>query len=316
MLTSAWQGPPSELAFVTRAVAGAASRAGAVHVITPMPAGTTTADGCFDLLGIGAAPSDRWPEPAEALWPPALGENPTWIVDEPGRGAGPLADALRKGRGAFSIAAVPGSATAAIRQLPIVGSTDGDALGLHVPINPLAAGHRHMGLGFTGYILVLTDRSASPPAEPPTPAVGWLTARFYDRYVVVVEGGGAAAWKGRALRGAVPVDTRTDLWRLLAHAQLTVDLAPGDVIARECIESLRFGTPIVVPAGTVAAVHADAGGGFAFADVQGLFDGVEILLDDSARQSFARQGSEYVDSAYGDPAAFVTRLAGALWPED
>jgi hypothetical protein len=173
-----------------------------------------------------------------------------------------------------------------------------------------------MGLGFTGYILVLTDRSGAPSVEPPTPAVAWLTSRFYDRYVVVVEGGSAAAWKGRALRGVVPVDTRTDLWRLLAHAQLTVDLGPGDVIARESIESLRFGTPIVVPADTIAAAHAQAGGGLDFADMRGLFDGVERLLDPSERESFSREGSGYANTVYGDPSAFVTRLADVLWPED
>jgi hypothetical protein len=173
-----------------------------------------------------------------------------------------------------------------------------------------------MGLGFTGYILVLTDRSASPPVDPPTSAVGWLTSRFYDHYVVVVEGGSAAAWKGRALRGVVPVDTRTDLWRLLAHAQLTVDLRPGDVIARESVESLRFGTPIVVPGGTVAAAHAHAGGGVAFADTRELFGGVESLLDQSTRRSYSLEGLHYANAVFGDPSAFVNRLADVLWPED
>lgn len=315
ILSSSWQRSSSELAFVTRAVAGAASRLGSVTVLTPMPAGTITADGCFDLHGIGTARGGGWPEPAEVQWPP-LGGQPTWVVDEWDLGARALVDSVGNGLGTLSVAPVPNGADAGIRQLALVGSTDGDGLGLHVPINPLAGGHRHMGLGFTGYILVLTDRSASPSVEPPTPAVGWLTSRFYDHYVVVAEGGSAAAWKGRALRGVVPVDTRTDLWRLLAHAQLTVDLGPGDVIARESIESLRFGTPIVVPAGTIAASHAYAGGGVAFADIRGLFDGVESLLDQSTRLSFSREGLRYANAVYGDPSASVTRLAGALWPED
>jgi hypothetical protein len=288
---------------------------GKVRVITPMTAGTSTADGCFDLLGIGTAHGGGWPEPAAAQWPP-LGAQPTWIVDELDLGARALIDSLGNGLRTLSIARVPNGADAGVRQLAMVGPADGVGLGLHVPINPMAGGHRHMGLGFTGYILVLTDRAASPPVEPPTAAAGWLTSRFYDHYVVVVEGGAAAAWKGRALRGVVPVDTRTDLWRLLAHAQLTVDLAPGEVIARESIESLRFGTPIVVPEDTVAAAHARAGGGMAFADVRGLLNGVENLLDTSTRQSFSRKGSAYAEAVYGDPSAFVARLAGALWEED
>ena len=94
--------------------------------------------------------------------------------------------------------------------------------------------------------------------------VAWLTARFPDKEVVVVEDATAAVWRGRVLRGIVDVYTRTDLWRLVAHARVTVDLAPGPIIARECIESLRFGTPIVVPAESAARPHADAGGGMTF----------------------------------------------------
>jgi hypothetical protein len=285
-----------------------------VSVILPMPAGTTEADGAFDLLGIGTPQGRGWPGPAEAQWPVPLEGQSAWIVDRLDQGVHALVESVGSGR-AVSVAPVPNVADTNIRQLAVVGSGNGSGLGLHVPINPLAKGHRHMGLGFTGYILVLTDRSGSPSMEPPTPAVSWLTSRFYDQYVVVVEGGSASAWKGRALRGVVPVDTRTDLWRLLAHAQLTVDLGPGDVIARESVESLRLGTPIAVPAGTVAAAHAAAGGGVVFADIRGLLEGVERLLDQPTRQAFSRQGSRYADAFYGDASGFVTRLAGALWPE-
>ena len=58
------------------------------------------------------------------------------------------------------------------------------------------------------------------------------------------------------------MDTRMDLWRLVAHANVCIDLRPGSYIARECVEALRFGTPIIVPecAGP-AVVHAREGGG-------------------------------------------------------
>jgi hypothetical protein len=176
----------------------------------------------------------------------------------------------------------------------------------------MARAHRHTGLGFTGYILVLTDRPSTPPTTPPTPTAAWLTARFPEQYIVVVEGGAAVVWKGRALRGVVPVDSRTDLWRLLAHASMTVDLGPGDIVARECIESLRLGTPIVVPANTVGAVHARAGGGLTYVDVSDLLAGVERLLRESERVPFSRDGTRYADSAYGDPRTFVAGVAGAL----
>ena len=60
-----------------------------------------------------------------------------------------------------------------------------------------------------------------------------MSAAFHDAYVIVVENAVAAAWKGRVLRGTTSVDTRMDLWRLIAHANVCVDLDPGPQIARE-----------------------------------------------------------------------------------
>ncbi len=89
----------------------------------------------------------------------------------------------------------------------------------------------------------------------------------------------ASAWHYRSLRGSIRVDTRTDLWRLMAHARATIDLAPGKLLARECVESLRFGTPIVVPKGTVGALHAEAGGGLWFGDEAELIGCVDALSE-------------------------------------
>jgi hypothetical protein len=181
-----------------------------------------------------------------------------------------------------------------------------------VPINPLAATHRHNGFGFTGYILVLSDRTGTPAVAPPTPMVAWLTARFPDKEVVVVEGATAAVWRGRVLRGIVDVYTRTDLWRLVAHARVTVDLAPGPIIARECIESLRFGTPILVPAASAARPHADAGGGMTFTGYPELLAGVAHLSDDDVRATMSSRGRTYADAHYGDQRAFVDVVSRAL----
>ena len=184
--------------------------------------------------------------------------------------------------------------------------------GLHVPINPMARAHRHTGLGFTGYILVLTNRPSTPPTTPPTPTAAWSTARFPEQYIVVVEGGAAVVWKGRALRGVVPVDSRTDLWRLLAHASMTVDLGPGasspGSASSRCVSARR----LRVPANTVGAVHARAGGGLTYVDVSDLLVGVERLLRESERVPFSRDGTRYADSAYGDRVTFVAGVAGAL----
>ena len=147
-------------------------------------------------------------------------------------------------------------------------------------------------------------------SEPP-PAAAWLSSAFHDAEIVVIEDAVASAWKGRALRGKVTVDTRMDLWRLLAHANVCVDLAPGAHIARECVEALRFGTPIVVPADSgPAAVHARAGGA-TFSDETACS---RRLPSSSASASGRplRRAQAYADARYGDPTALVGRLEALL----
>ncbi len=112
------------------------------------------------------------------------------------------------------------------RQLALVPDPDlpdQSVLGPYVPVNPLAAKHRHHGFGFTEYVLIL---SGPEGGDPPT-AADSIGAALPDTDVVVVGDAVASAWKGRTLRGRVGIDTRTDLWRLMAHAAVCIDLAPG-----------------------------------------------------------------------------------------
>ncbi len=191
------------------------------------------------------------------------------------------------------------------RQLPLVG--DDDPVHVHVPVNRLAERHRHHGFGFTDYVLVLSDRSGVH--EEPPPAAAWISSAFHDIDVVVVEDAIASAWRGRALRGLVTVDTRMDLWRLLAHAKVCIDLAPGCYIARECIEALRFGTPVIVPEQPgPGLLHAEASGGAGFRDPSELLDAVTWFQNESHRAEAAEAARLYADRDYGDPAALVRRV--------
>lgn len=316
ILSRHWKSPESELSFVTRSVAGAASRTSDVLVVVPAPAGRTHPDGAFDLIGIGAGAGGSWPPPAEAAWPEGLPVETAIIVDDPDGAALALHAHFAPGRNAHAV--VPAAAKADGGSMPALrftgppGAGTSELISLHVPINPIAATHRHNGLGFTGYLLVLSDRTAAAGVSPPTAMAAWLTARFPDMNVVVVEDATAAVWRGRALRGVVSVYTRTDLWRLVAHALVTIDLAPGPIIARECVESLRFGTPILVPAGSAAQPHADAGGGISFSGYPELLACVTHLSDDGVRATMSDRGRRYADARYGDPEAFVSSVASAL----
>jgi hypothetical protein len=316
ILSRSWKLPESELSFVTRSVAGAASRTNPVVVVVPAAAGQTEPDGAFDLFGAGIGRDGSWPEPPDAAWPHGLAADSVILVDEPDAAARSLLDRHAPGGAVYAIA--PESSPIEPRPIARLQFTDGrrdgdtDFIRLHVPINPMAATHRHNGLGFTDYLLVLSDRCGAPEISPPTAMAAWLSARFPDQNVVVVENATAAVWRGRVLRGVVPVYTRTDLWRLIAHARVTIDLAPGPIIARECIESLRFGTPILVPAGSAARPYAEAGGGVAFTGVSELVAGASLLCEDSVRAVMSSQGQRYADSHYGNREAFVSSVCRAL----
>jgi glycosyltransferase involved in cell wall biosynthesis len=199
----------------------------------------------------------------------------------------------------------------------LLGGGDLDAsvvhsVDFHVPVNPLASERRHNALGTTGYLLVLTDRHGAEVDGQPNPAASWLTARFPRENVLVVEEGSASLWHLRSLHGVMSVDTRTDLWRLVAHARAVIDLAPGPYIARECLEALRFGTPIIVPSATVAAEHAANGGGLSFSDAAELMASAEVLEDPSLRDRFSKEGRTMADARFGDRAAFVANMGQAL----
>ncbi len=303
VVASHWLDRRSELAFVTRSIAGAATRCGPVSVLVPGEPGRREADGAFDLEGIGT--------PGALQWPEGLPSDTTVIVDD----LTPAVVALLAQTEPPSVLFLSGAAGGlppSWRRVPLVDGAE--PVGVHVPVNRLAQQHRHHGFGFTGYLLVLSDRTG--PHEDPPPAAAWLSAAFNDADVVVVEDAVAWAWKGRALRGSVSVDTRTDLWRLLAHANVCIDLAPGPHIARECIEALRFGTPIIVPQESgPATLHARATGGATFLDASELLAAAATFRDAASRAEASASARDYADTRYGDSAALVRRLADLLAPQ-
>ncbi len=299
VLSRSWSDTGGEASFCVRQLAGALSRFASVTVTIPGPDGPGVADGAFDVMGVGGSgPHIGWPEPRDVNWP---GEPPRVV----------LIDAGDERAHALAAERAPGAAVFEVSE--VVQST-----GVHVAINPLAASGRHNALGFTDYVLVLSDRSGSgadaPMPEHPTAMVAWLTAGFPRDDVVVVEGATAAVWRGRALRGVVGVDTRTDLWRLMAHARVVVDLAPGALVGRECVESLRFATPVIVPAGTRAADLAAEGGGLWFSDVAELLGCVAVYADSGVRNALGAQGRAAAEARYGDPRTFVDRVEAVTVP--
>jgi hypothetical protein len=240
-----------------------------VTVLVPSAAGPPEPDGAFDLIGAGVGRDGSWPPPPTRSGRAGLPAETTIVVDEPdrrrarparlprARPPGPhdhAHESPRAGRVRSVTCASPGR-PGAMPPTSSAARADQPA-GRDAPAQRARLHRATFSCSPTG--------SAHPMCRLPPPMVAWLTARFPDKEVVVVEDATAAVWRGRVLRGVVDVYTRTDLWRLVAHARVTVDLAPGPIIARECVESLRFGTPILVPAQSAARPHADAGGGMTF----------------------------------------------------
>jgi hypothetical protein len=294
-----WFDRELEVSYVTRALAGAASRMGAVAVAAPGPAGSVVPDGAFDVLGLGISGQIQVP----ASVPPDCPVIVDVVTPQ-------LVLALERTGPVYFLEADVSDLPSTYRRLSLVPGESEPFLRAYVPVNPMAERHRHHGFGFTGYILILSGRSTTPQTPPEEAA--WLTAAFPRANVVIVEDATAWAWRARALRGRAAVHTRMDLWRLMAHARICVDLAPGPCLARECVEAMQFGTPIVVPARSGPAnAHARAGGG--------IFDGPGELVqtvaefeDDATMKERSMTARDYAMANYGDPAALVESVRALL----
>jgi hypothetical protein len=310
-----WREPARELSYVIRSLAGAASRHGEVTVLVPGEPARPLADGAFDVGFVGTGDDGDWPSPEVASWTSSVPRDATVVVDELNPALHALLARKCRGHRVYALSRCPDdlrhASSSDLQIVPSSSSAKGPLVGMHVPVNPLAATHRHNGFGFVDYLLVLSDRFGDH--ELPPDGAAWLTAGLHRANVVVVENAKASVWRGRALRGVISVDSRTDLWRLVAHARVCVDLGPGSFIARECVESLRYGTPIIVPEqAPAAAAHAVAGGGLTFDSMADLLHCAKRFDDPGFRSHLSQSGRTYADSTYGSPSTFVDRVHHAL----
>lgn len=318
VLSAAWGPRGGEVAFAARVLAGAASRLGPVDVFGPWPAGRR-GDGAFDPAGLGLPePGRRWPSPGAAPTPATEAPPRAYravLVDGGDEEAVALAAVRLPGVPVLGIGGppVPGMA-ARLDLVPADGHTARSRpVGLHVPVHALAAERPHLELGPVGdYLLVL---SARPPqdADPDVPCaeVAWLAARYPRQPAVVVENAVATVWRSRSCVRRFGVHTRMDLWRLMAHARATVDLGPGPLFGRECVESVRYGVPVVVPAASGAAALVRAGAGLRFDTTAGLLDAVGALNREDVRDQVRGAGAA-LEPWVGEPQRLVDRLAAAL----
>ncbi len=184
-------------------------------------------------------------------------------------------------------------------------------LGAPLAANPGARSEPDAMVGDTGAVLVITGAPLDDPREQ---GGGSQLVRIYfpDRTVAVVHDDTFRVWRRGRLEEGPPVTRSSDLARLMAWACVTVDLRPGPLFARRTIDSLLYGTPVVVPRDSRARQHAALGkGGLWYSGPVELVGCIEAMLDPSTHDPLSRQGRTYAAQEYGSTDQFIERVATA-----
>lgn len=346
VVSSAWvTAPGSEPGVAVRSVAGALTRLAAVDIFVPeepVP-DAARARGSADNRG-SADSTPRWPDGAfevstlprieaaaprparigavlvEAGAPDAMELARTHFSGVPlvAVGAATACSAIAESGSERDLAACIAVDLPASPSLPPgAGAGAGRGAlhrtGLYLRIHPDARTRRHYGVrAVPPYLLVLGERAGTDRTRWPSARVRWLLARFPREHVAVIEGAVARVWRSRSCVARFEVHTRMDLWLLLAGARVVVDLLPGAVFAREPVEALRYGVPVVVPCGSPADGLVAAGGGLGFSSTAELLACVEEAVEPDRRATLAAAGKAVADHWYGDPGGLADRLREVL----
>lgn len=186
-------------------------------------------------------------------------------------------------------------------------------IGAPLATNQSARTEPNPWVGDSDYVLVLTGASRSHEEdglfEEEHELARLIRVCFPDRPVGVSHPDGFCAWRNGEISKGWPIERSSDLARLFAFAQVTVDLRPDTLFARRQIESLLYGAPIVVPHDRRAAEHARlSGAGLWFESPGDLVGGVGALLDPTIHDTFAQRGRAYAEDRYGSTARFVDKV--------
>ena len=250
------------------------------------------------LRGFGSAPARR------IVFLPMLSD-PRRLTDRPVAQLVELADVigtLHPGETRAVTAAFPERARAVV------------PLDLALNLNRGATTQGLFGVGWFGRFVVAIRRF---PADGPrfSRSVTHEILRSVLPRVSVAEVDGLR-WRITDAENTVelPVNpTRVNLWRLMAHALVTVDLRPPGPLGREAIESMMLGTPVVVPDASAAMEHAAAAaGGLWYRNSGELLRAVSALMDGQLRYRLAAQGKQYATATHGQMGDFVSRITGLV----
>jgi glycosyltransferase involved in cell wall biosynthesis len=185
-----------------------------------------------------------------------------------------------------------------------------------------------------GFVLQTADLAlATEPPEldgrPFLVAVGdWTSLAARTDFQVAVEsvrgdlgdlmfypvGPAAETLDGSSGMRRVSLRTRLDLWRWMSRALGVVDWQRQRVLARDVLEAMLNGVPVIVrEAAGAAREHAERGGGGVWFRTHAELSGcVRAIVSDSLRQRLGAQGRAYARRRYGDPGSFIAAVTAAV----
>ena len=103
--------------------------------------------------------------------------------------------------------------------------------------------------------------------------------------------------------------SRVNLWRLMAHAELTVDLRPPRPLGREAIESMLLGTPVIVSENSIAYEHVRAAnGGLWYDNYEELINVIRLALDKDLHSKLKNSALDYANSYHCDSKKFIEEI--------
>ena len=183
-------------------------------------------------------------------------------------------------------------------------------LDISLTLNRSATEQGLFGVGWFGrYVLLIRQFPQNGPRFDQSVTHELLRSVLGDIAIAEVAGG---RWRVSDFTNTaqLPVNpTRVNLWRLMAHAEFTVDLRPGTPFGREAIESMLFSSPPIVPENSSAHAHVlQANGGLWYNSPGELLDLANCLIDDEhLRSNFRDNGFAYAKGHHEQMEDFVER---------
>jgi hypothetical protein len=209
---------------------------------------------------------------------------------------------------ADQIASVQPAEHAALRRAYPERSADVVALEPALPLNRSATEQLLFGVHWFGRYVLLIRSFPPGGARYESSVTRELLSSLLGVSVAEVDGEQFKISDGENTVELPVNPTRVNLWRLMAHAEMTIDTRPPGPFGQEAIESMLLGTPVVVPAGSAAHANASAaGGGVGYEELGELVDAARELLAEGARARLGEAGRSWASATHGDAASFVAR---------